>query len=96
MSRTEPSTRPARRHSAGLLDIRNIIGSLLFAYGVVLTLMGIFGDQEGDKTGDVNANLWAGIVLLAMGAAFLIWARLRPVFVPEKVDRDRDADHREG
>jgi hypothetical protein len=31
-----------------------------------------------------------------MGAAFLIWARLRPVFVPEKVDRDRDADHREG
>ena len=52
--------RPAT-HTAGALDIRNIIGGLLGVYGVILTLMGIFGDKENDKTGDVNANLWAGL-----------------------------------
>ena len=30
--------------TAGLFDIRTIIGSLLGFYGVVLTLMGAFGD----------------------------------------------------
>jgi hypothetical protein len=75
--------RGARRHNAGLLDIRNIIGSLLAAYGVILTLMGIFGDEALAKTGGVDANLWAGLVLLAVGIAFIVWARVRPVFVPE-------------
>jgi hypothetical protein len=74
---------PRNQHTAGALDIRNIIGGLIGAYGVILTVMGLFGDKELDKTGGVNANLWAGIVMLVMGAAFLIWARLRPVVVPE-------------
>jgi hypothetical protein len=73
----------ARRHNAGLLDIRNIIGGLLGTYGVILTLTGIFGDQALDKTGDVNANLWAGLVLLVTGIAFIVWARVRPITVPE-------------
>jgi hypothetical protein len=80
------STTTERRHTAGALDIRNVIGGLLGLYGVILTLMGIFGDKEGDKTGDINANLWAGIVLLVMGAIFLTWARVRPVVVPEHVE----------
>jgi hypothetical protein len=71
------------RHNAGLLDIRNIIGGLLAAYGVILTLMGLFGDEALTKTGGVDANLWAGLVLLAVGIAFIVWARVRPVFVPE-------------
>ena len=83
-------TATKRRHTAGLLDIRNIIGGLLFVYGVILTLMGIFGDPEYDKTGDVNANLWAGIALLIGGGAFMLWARLRPIVVPE--DQDDGAD----
>ncbi|MXG89684.1 hypothetical protein [Nocardioides flavescens] len=82
-----------RTHTAGALDIRNIIGGLLGAYGLILTLMGLFGDKELDKTGDVNANLWAGIALLVVGAVFLVWARLRPVVVPEHVS---DPDHRGG
>ena len=56
-----PIKAPERRHTAGILDIRNIIGALLGIYGVILLLMGLFGDQEGEKTGDVNANLWAGL-----------------------------------
>ena len=85
MPDTQPNTAP-RRHTAGLFDIRNIIGGLLGAYGVILTALGLFGDEEGDKTGDVNANLWAGLVLLAIAAIFAVWARWRPVVVPEDVE----------
>ena len=84
---TDSTTAP-KRHTAGLLDIRNIIGGLLGVYGIILTLLGLFGDKEGDKTGDVNANLWAGIVLLAIAAVFLGWARLRPLQVPEHHEGD--------
>ena len=71
-----------RAHKAGALDIRNVIGALLGLYGVILTLMGLFGDKELDKTGDVNANLWAGLALVVASACFLTWARLRPLRVP--------------
>ncbi len=83
-----PVRAPERRHQAGLLDIRNIIGGLLGVYDLLLLLMGLFGDKALDKTGDVNANLWAGIGLLVVAAAFLTWARLRPVLVPEHAARD--------
>jgi hypothetical protein len=78
-----PIRRPDRRHQAGALDIRNIIGGLLSTYGVILLAMGLFGDAETDKTGGVNANLWAGLGLLVVGGAFLLWARLKPILVPE-------------
>lgn len=68
-------------HTAGLFDIRNIIGGLLGIYGIVLVFMGVFGDTEESKTGGVNANLWTGVVLLVVGAIFIAWARLRPVEV---------------
>ena len=77
----------AEKHTAGALDIRNVIGLLMGTYGVILVLMGIFADQETDKTGGWNANLWAGIVLAIVGAAFIIWARVRPIVVPEHIDR---------
>ena len=61
----------AEKHTAGALDIRNIIGGLLGVYGVILVLMGLFGDKELDKTGDVNANLWAGLAMLVVAAVFI-------------------------
>ncbi len=73
------------KHTAGALDIRNIIGGLLGVYGVILVLMGIFGDKELDKTGDVNANLWAGLAMVVVSAVFVTWARLRPTVVPDHV-----------
>lgn len=85
-----PIKAPERRHTAGILDIRNIIGALLGIYGVILLLMGLFGDQEGEKTGDVNANLWAGLALLVASAAFIAWAWLRPVRVPESPNTEPD------
>jgi drug/metabolite transporter (DMT)-like permease len=64
-------------------DIRNIIGALLATYGVILVVTGLLGDADTDKTGGVNANLWAGVGLLVVGGAFLAWARLKPLLVPE-------------
>jgi hypothetical protein len=81
MSDQTPET--TGRRTAGALDIRNIIGGLLAAYGVILVLMGLFGDKELDKTGGVNANLWAGLAMLAVGVVFMVWARLRPIVVPD-------------
>lgn len=69
------------KKTAGAFDIRSVIGALLGVYGVILTLMGIFGDPETEKTGGVNANLWAGLALLVVGGCFLLWARLRPTVV---------------
>ena len=86
MSDNTPAT--TDRHSAGALDIRNIIGGLLGVYGVILVLMGIFdyGEAESDKTGDINANLWAGLAMMLAAAVFFVWARLRPIVVPDHVD----------
>ena len=81
------------KHLAGIFDIRNIIGTLLTIYGVILLLMGIFADTAEEKTGGVNANLYAGIVLLLVGGGFIVWARVRPVVVPEHIHREDAAPH---
>jgi hypothetical protein len=84
------ASRTGATHTAGAFDIRNFIGALLGLYGIILTLMGIFADPAYDKTGGINANLWAGIVLLVMSAIFLIWARLKPIIVPAHVETPDD------
>ena len=84
------SRQASEKQTAGALDIRNIIGGLLGVYGVILVLMGLFGDKELEKTGDVNANLWAGLALVAVSAVFLTWARLKPIVVPDHVQAAED------
>lgn len=80
----------AAPHKAGLFDIRNIIGALLGTYGVILTLAGLLGEHEPEKTGGVNANLWTGLALLAAGAFFIVWARIKPIVVPPDVEQPDD------
>jgi protein-S-isoprenylcysteine O-methyltransferase Ste14 len=84
------------KKTAGALDVRNIIGTLMVSYGVILAVMGIFADPETEKTGGINANLWTGVCLLAFGLGFLLWARLRPVVVPDHIDVSADAPHMGG
>ena len=82
---------------AGAFDVRIVVGSLMGIYAVILLLMAFFGDEEGDKTGDVNANLWAGLGLVVISVVFLVWARWRPIVVvpPDEDARDleRPAGH---
>jgi hypothetical protein len=83
-----------RGHRAGLFDIRNIIGALLAVDGLILLLVGLFGDTQEEKTGGVNANLWAGLVLLVVGVVFLAWAWMRPVVVPDDFEADKEREGR--
>ena len=84
-----------RQHAAGAFDVRNVIAGLIGFYGVVLVVMGLFADTAAEraKTGDVNANLWSGIVMVVFALAFALWTRLRPVVVeqPRREDDDTDA-----
>lgn len=74
------------KRTAGAYDVRIFIAGLIGLYGVVLVLMGLFADTAHDKskTGDVNANLWAGIVMVVVALAFFVWVRLRPIVVDEQ------------
>lgn len=65
-------------------DIRLIIALLLGAYGLVLTVIGLFfaTDEDIEKAAGVNINLWTGIAMLVGGGLFVLWARLRPLRVP--------------
>ena len=77
-----------QRHEAGAFDVRNFIAMLIGIYGAVLVAMGLFSTSETDldKAGGLNINLWAGLGMLLVAAAFVAWARLRPVLVPDDVD----------
>jgi hypothetical protein len=72
------------KHTAGLFDLRFIIGGLLTVYGVILTALGIFNatDEELARGDGLNINLWAGIGMLVVGLGFAVWARWRPLVVP--------------
>ncbi len=86
------------RKTAGAFDVRSIIGSLLGIYGVILTILGLMGDSKPASPeappggGDVNANLWAGLVLLLVSAFFLVWWRLKPIVVPDEIVHDDSSE----
>jgi hypothetical protein len=95
MTDTSDRGRPAAPHRAGLSDVRTVIGLLIGFYGIVLVVMGLFADSAEDraKTGDVNANLWAGLGMVVFGALFVLWSWLRPVIVdPDEVEPPTDDD----
>jgi hypothetical protein len=74
----------AARGSTNIFDLRTVIGGLFTLYGVVLILLGIFDSQaEIDKAAGVRINLWTGLAMLALGAAFLLWMYLRPLRTEE-------------
>jgi membrane-bound ClpP family serine protease len=76
---------------ASLFDLRMVIGGLLALYGVILTVMGLFASSDTKaKAAGININLWAGLVILAGGAVFLAWARLRPLRAEDLQQADTD------
>jgi len=71
---------------AALFDLRGVIALLFGIYGVVLTIMGLFAtsQQDLDKAGGINVNLWVGIGMLVVTALFALWVVLRPLAIPEE------------
>jgi hypothetical protein len=76
-----------------LFDLRMVIGGLLALYGLVLTVLGLFAsDAARAKAAGININLWAGLTILAGGAIFLAWARLRPLRAEDLKKSDDECD----
>ena len=71
-----------------LFDLRFIIAFLFGLYGVVLVVVGLGFTSADDlaKAEGININLWAGIAMVVISAAFAAWATLRPQFA--KTDED--------
>lgn len=82
------STGETTQRAAGAFDIRTFIAMLIGIYGVILVVTGLLATTSADlqKTGGWNLNLWAGIGMVVLSAAFYVWAKLRPVVVPEHVE----------
>jgi hypothetical protein len=81
-----------RKHTAGAYDVRTVIAGLIGLYGIVLTIMGLVGDNAEDKakTGDWNANLWSGIVMIVIAVAFALWLKLRPIVIdPVALEKEK-------
>jgi hypothetical protein len=87
----EAEARDRATGMASLFDLRTVIGGLLVLYGVILTVMGLFASDDAKaKAAGININLWAGLVILAGGAIFLAWARLRPLKPEDLQGADTD------
>jgi drug/metabolite transporter (DMT)-like permease len=80
----DQETRTASDLASRLFDLRAIIALLFGVYGVVLTIMGFTStsDAEIERAGDINLNLWSGIVMLVVAALFATWVILRPLKLP--------------
>ena len=76
---SEEEEREAARQ-ANRFDIRRIIGGVFLVYGIVLTLMGIFGSHHiKTKAAGINIDLWTGIGMLIFAGLMIFWAVARPV-----------------
>jgi hypothetical protein len=69
--------------NANRFDIRRLIGGVFIVYGVIMTLLGLFGSSYvKHKAAGININLWTGLGMLVFGALMIFWALARPV-MPE-------------
>lgn len=72
------------KRKVGLFDIRIIIGSLIGLYGIILVLTGLLSsDAQANKASGLNINVLAGISMIVLSAGFVVWARWRPIVVPD-------------
>jgi hypothetical protein len=74
-----------------LFDLRTIIGGLFTLYGLMLTVYGIVDSQaQVDKAAGVRINLWTGLGMLALGLAFLLWVKLRPLTTEQIIEAQKE------
>jgi len=79
MSDTHETNEPGSGMSEGhVLDLKLPIGWLLSAYGVLLTAYGLLTKKEMYAISlGINLNLIWGLLMLAIGAGFLLTAFLK-------------------
>jgi hypothetical protein len=71
---------PKDATASRLFDLRTLIGALFVLYGLLLTVVGLFdNDEEIAKADGIRINLWLGLSMLLLGVLFLLWVRLRPL-----------------
>ncbi|MBC3191227.1 hypothetical protein H7X46_09160 [Pseudonocardia sp. C8] len=76
---------PVSATATNLFDLRSVIALLFGVYGIVLVIMGLVAGNDPEnlaKTGGLNLNLSTGIVMVVIGALFVLWVRLRPLQLP--------------
>ena len=72
------------KRKVGLFDIRVIIAGLIGLYGIILVITGLLSsDEQANKASGLNINVLAGIGMIVLSAAFVVWARWRPIVVPD-------------
>ncbi len=84
---------PKDATASRLFDLRTLIGALFVLYGLILTVVGLFdNEQDIAKADGIRINLWLGLSMLLLGVLFLLWVRLRPL----KLERDPTTQSEDG
>ena len=78
------------------LDVRTPAGLMFVILGVLLVLYGLTSDPTVyQRSLGVNINLYWGAVMIAFGAALLVWRRVSRKVVAEPVCEPGEEPHRE-
>jgi hypothetical protein len=68
---------------ARLYDLRSAIAALFTAFGVIVSLTGVFADDADlVKSEGINVSLWTGVGMLVLAGCFWIWLFVVPPDVP--------------
>ena len=75
-------------HKAGLFDIRFIIGALMGIYGVILLITGLLHQRQPARPGPTASTSTSSAAsrMIVTAVLFGLWARLRPIVVPDHVE----------
>ena len=80
-------------HTAGLFDVRNVIGLLFIIYGIILVIANFTLDPGVDFQNvakNADYNLQAGVPIFIFGILFMVWAKVRPQKVDEKAIKEAE------
>src|SRR4051812_27913220 len=79
---TSPQERPGESNTelmAKLFDLRSFTGALFVIFGVIVTVVGLnASDADIKKAAGINLSLLLGVIMLVMGALFIVWVLVRP------------------
>ncbi|MFI7600493.1 hypothetical protein [Actinoplanes sp. NPDC049681] len=64
---------------AKLFDIRSFTGALFLIFGIIVTVVGLTAsDADIAKSAGMNLALILGLIMIVLGAVFIVWLLLRP------------------